>query len=585
MLENIFTFALFFLPGTFFCYILFPKTDLVKRVVFSMLLAVSLSGLLGIILYYFGQFSSINMVLGLLILSIIFALFLTCKKKEFQTYVNKDIGFITLLSLIGSLAKLYFFNSISNISDAYGYAFNFVGKKVPDLGFYTGMATDRASYIGLNVIKNIQDIFLTHNTFILYFLITFLFLGLIYIVFLEYRENRVLALAAVALMSFGPIELFHNLISPSGHSLSYISLLPFFLYFKSKDKNLFWVCLLIALTMMFTYYTTTIIMIIASCGFICAMGIKKIYHGKIEMRKLFGFLCIIVVLTGYVYIGTGLWNYSFGRLTDDSSFNTSLNLVSSSIGESVANNTHSNFYKNPSILGLSAIRWQALFFFVCGLTFVWYICKLLSQRKYEEFLTEYTIDLLLCLIPVVLVSLAFFFLYLPARIFDYFAFFGLLVLCIHKKYYRAFLIFSVSFILITSLFVARDTKVFFDLSPQESQGAMWVSKHLEGRIFTDMVFANQLIGQKYYNVTGTDDNNILVSSIFYQNNKDVFIQAIAQLKDNNISYIAITKRMKNNYVLMVNYPQRAIDTLTFFDYLPKVFDNGDVEIYSTAISL
>jgi hypothetical protein len=106
---------------------------------------------------------------------------------------------------------------------------------------------------------------------------------------------------------------------------------------------------------------------------------------------------------------------------------------------------------------------------------------------------------------------------------------------------------------------------------------------LKGKIFSDIFFANQLISNGYYNVTGADDNDILVYSLFYQSNPSIFLDAIKTLDiDLNVDYIALTKRMQEQYILMVNFPQKPlINRELYEENLIKVYNNGDVKVYKT----
>jgi len=144
-----------FLSGILLCYILFPKTDLIKRIVYSITLTIPISYLLGIFLRIINRLNKQNMLIFLTSLNLFFALILILKFKnrKYKTKFNKDIFYILIFSLLGSFWKFWFLKSIKNPSDAYGYAFNFIGKEIPNLGFYTGMAVDKSKYFGLKAIS------------------------------------------------------------------------------------------------------------------------------------------------------------------------------------------------------------------------------------------------------------------------------------------------------------------------------------------------------------------------------------------------------------------------------------------------
>lgn len=608
ILSTFFGFVFFLLPGLLLCYLLFPRTDLVKRLVYSLTLSVSVSLIAGIFLYFLNLFSFMNLILVLTIFSI-FTLFLmiilellsveSCRK--YATSFNKDIFYLLLFSIAGSLWRKKFFDSIPNKTDSYSYAFHFVGGNVPNLGYYTGMASDRVGYIGTKILGAIFQFFSLTSDYLQAFIITFLFLGFIYIVFRKYRADRKMAYLGVALMAFGPIELFYLTASACGHPLAYISLFPLFLFFKSKDNNLFWVSLLLAIAMMFTYYTASITMLLASVSFAFALFLKYfIYRGTIlgglkeslKSRKFWGFICIALILALFVYLGSAMGDYSLGRAGDNTDNQQAIKTIENQfLGEAsdsqimLASTSGDNSklltsiptnYKDPSILGFSAIRWQIIFFFLCGLTFIAYLI-------FKKNFSDENLDLLLCLVPVLVISYGFFHVNLAARIFDYFAFFGLLVLRTPAKTFKIFFVLSLIFIVITGFGVAHDKKVFFELSDAEINGATEISNNFTGKIFADQPFANQLIMNGYYQVTGASDKDWLVKALFYQNNRFTFRDAIKRLNNSGVSYIAITQRMQNHYVLMVNYPQKAIVNFELYEkYLDKIYDNGDVRIYSTS---
>jgi len=128
--------------------------------------------------------------------------------------------------------------------------------------------------------------------------------------------------------------------------------------------------------------------------------------------------------------------------------------------------------------------------------------------------------------------------------------------------------------------MAEAKRVFFETSDKEIEGAREISDFLEGKIFSDMFFANQLISNGHFNVTGTDDNDQLVYNLFYQNDSSVFLDAIEFLDDSGVDYIALTKRMENQYILMVNFPQKPLIAIELYEEnLIKVYDNRDVKVY------
>jgi len=502
---------LFFLPGVLLSYIIYPKTEIIRRVTYSIVLAAPISVLVGILLNALGALTAINMIMALVFLNVSFLLIILNSNQRCGTQANTDIFYLSFFSIIGTVWRLAFLNSIKNLESPYTYAGKFTST-IPNLGFYTGMVVDHARFIGMHIFNRISDFLFIEGflDFFGIFLITFLFLGLIYLILCEYR-SRQLAFMGVALMALGPVELFYTTTSYFGHAFSYLALLSLFLLFKSKDNNYVIIPLLLSLAMIFTYFTSSLVNLFASIGFIIALFVKQLIKNR-NFRKTFGifknrkmgyFLLISIISISFVF---GSFAYDeFGVKTSSNS-----NLVTKHII------THPLvMYEDPTFLGLSAIRWQMLFFFLCGSTFIFYSIRTALNKKRPS---KNDLDLLLCLIPVSIVSFMFFYANYPTRAFNYFAFFGLLVLKIPKKYMRLFFVLSFAFLLVTGFFVTRDKRVFFENSDKEIEGALWISKSLHGKVFSDQPFVNKLVLNGYYNVTGANDDDVIVHNLFYQSN-------------------------------------------------------------------
>lgn len=413
MLQNVFQqFILmpaFFIPGFLLSLILFPKTDIIKRTTYSIVLSSSIGILTGAFLYSLNTLNETSILSIYIILIASLYLPISKHKSTYQTYFNKDFFYLLFFSTIGLTWRAWFCQSVSNPSDAYGYAFKFIGKMVPHLGFYTGMAADKSSYIGMKASNIIFSSFSLNNGFIQSFLMIFILLGFIYIIFNSFR-NKALSYLGVALMALSPIELFHMTNAIHGHSLSYITLFPLLLLFKNEKKGHFWLSLLLSAAMLVTYYTASVVMLLASIGFIAAIILndwikdKHLFppiHKCLKNKTIWSFAVISLVLFLHIHFLSQMSVYSYGRLKD--------------LSDMPAISTISTIYQNPSFWGLSAIRWQMTFFFLCGLSF---ILQLIHKRKFSK---ENT-DLLLCLIPIGIISYGFIHVNLPTRIFNYFAF-------------------------------------------------------------------------------------------------------------------------------------------------------------------
>ncbi len=77
------------------------------------------------------------------------------------------------------------------------------------------------------------------------------------------------------------------------------------------------------------------------------------------------------------------------------------------------------------------------------------------------------------------------------------------------------------------------------------------------------------------------DKDPVVHKLFYQNNCSVFLGALSYLRTNlNVDYIVITKRMREQYILMLDFPQKHLINIGLYeDYLIKIYDNNAVSIY------
>lgn len=615
----------FLCPGILLSFVLFPNVGIIKRTAYSIFLAISANGLIAVGLHLYGvsEASWPSSLIGCSILVSLICLGYLVKSKKRQLTVQidlktkfadaakarnsfsslKDLLYIFICSIIGTLWKVYFLSSISNISDPYSYAFKFVGKSVPDLGFYTGTAMDRIDFIGLLGLRKIEFLLIGYTQFLQSFVITFLYLLLIYVLCREFRRERWVAIAGVLFMMLGPIEIFHAVTSISGHSLGYIALFPLFLLFKSKPdeiRGLSVMTALFAVLMIFTYSTPCIVMALASGCLAIALLIKRyVLQKNIKNTKVktWVFALLAIILAGSAFFGTAIFRRpsavtAASALTSASENSTKMRSVDSeqtagSI-ENIANLSlvfkNETKYSDPLFLGISSIGWQIIAFFVCGLTFVWFLIREIRKKRGLKHVDDQELDIALCILPVFVISMAFLYVNLPARIFDYFAFFGIIALYIPVRGRNFIVAAFFIFLAITGVVAMKDKKVFFDMSPSESAGAQWVKDNLgtadtSGVIFTDMVFANQLIAHEYFAVTGADDDSELTFNLFYSNDKTKFEQGRETLSRKNISYIALTKRMREQYVLMLNYPQKGITNTVFFETLPPVYSNGDVLIY------
>ena len=560
---------LFLLPGVLLSYILFSRTDIIKRIVYTLTLSVSILIISKVFLSIL-QVSSIWWGALFWVLLNVLLIFALIRKKGYKTYGNRDIWYLLLFSLAGALWRIRFLVSTKNFGDAYTYSSIFPRGEIPDLGFYTGMAIDHSNYVW-NASNSFFEL-LNLNQTVSIFLITFLYLGFIYLIFKKYTNTK-MAYIGVALMALGPIEIFHSTLGLVGQPLSYIALFSLFLLFTSEKEDvqrIFFVTVLISIAMSFIYYTATVVIILASAGFIISLAAKELIvtrklgatlKNSFKNRKILAFILVLFITLLSLFMLTEMGKYSVQKAKDAT--------VQSIEKDSFLQKAGINEYKDPAFLGISAIRWQSLFFFLSGMTLIIY---LIIKRDILE-----NVDLFVSLIPVAIVSFGFYYVNMPARIFDYFAFFGLLSLKIPKKYLKVFFVLSLIFILITSFQIFEDKKIFFENSDGEIESAEWIKDNLQGRLFSDQSFLNHVIQKGYYNVTGISDKDPRVQQFFYQHNHSVLLNATNKL---DVDYIAITKRMSEKYILMLDLAQKPlINNELYENNLEKIYDNSDVRIY------
>jgi len=585
--------TLFFLPGTLLSYIIFQKCDNIERAAFALTLSVCFATLTSLILNYFGWLL-LSVIIGTWIFSsIVLLLIIKIKDIQNQTVFNQDIIYIGIFTLIGGLWRLFFRIPIKNHSGAYKYAFK-NWNNIPDLEFYTGMVIDHSHYLGTTTTGFVYNALSINNKTISIFLITFLFLSYIYLIFREYRGTS-MAKLGVGLMALGPIEIFHTTLSITGHPFSYIALFVTFLYFKSEKRGLNWLLALSVISMLLSYYTASMIMLLSSIGFVAALLLKEVIRSPrsrnnilfaFTQKKVLVFIILFALSMVHITYFSKMSKFISARLPSiekielkqpfpTSKVPTQKKTQLLKISRKLLPSTNQTYWlKDPTFLGLSSIGWQSLFFLLCGLTFIIHI--LLSKVHFLN-----NIGLAAALIPVSIVSAAFMYANYPARIFDYFAFFGLLVLSIPKKYMKMFTVLSFIFIYYTSYNVMTERRMYFHNSDKVVGGAIWAKKNLKGKIFSDQTFVNSLILNDYTQVSGEGDQSPVVYSLFYQKDPETFRKGINfLLSQKGVAYIATTKKMRKNYILMLDRPQKPLINQSLYDnLLMKIYDNNDVKIY------
>jgi hypothetical protein len=111
----------------------------------------------------------------------------------------------------------------------------------------------------------------------------------------------------------------------------------------------------------------------------------------------------------------------------------------------------------------------------------------------------------------------------------------------------------------------------------EIEAAKWIKENIQGIVFTDQHFANILILQGFYNVQGISDGDRRNFILYHQDNPEEIKEA---LKNLGVDYIAITKRMREIYILSLNFPQIKMSNAKIYEgNFLKVYDNNDVRVY------
>jgi hypothetical protein len=570
---------LFFLPGFLLCLIIFKKIDFIERVAYSIIFAISISTIIGVLLWFLRLLKLSYIIISVLILIAILLIVVFYKKNFRLEKPNYFFYLILLFSFVGALFRILIRLKVKNWQSIYSYVGHLASKSVlegaviPDLGFYTGIVNDHAHYIGGHIDNFIFQNLLFVNDYFVIFLGVLVYLCFIYIVINKFTQNKKLAFLGIILFSFGPIEIWHNTYSING-AFAYILLISLFIFFKSKNLKYFWLVFMVSLTMMLRYYTASMVAIVISLGFIFSLflkeikfSVKKTIFNLFSNKKLHLFILIFLLVGSYTLFFSHMGRYTTKNIQAIPNIieQDEIGVETTTISQS-----KKNFKEKARIFGLPLISWQDLFFIFCGISFVMYFY--LSKK-----LTSYDKDIAYAMIPAVMLAFAFLVVHMPERAFSYLAFFGIISLKLPKKLFIVFSLIIILFIGITTTVIAHQHMRFFSVSDGEIKAAEWVSLNLEGVIFSDQIFIGELIKNGYYDINGFDDNDKRSYYIYYNNDIN---QSIISLKSLNASYIAISKRMKDDYLISLNFAQQPMENEQMYeDNFIKVYDNGDVRIY------
>lgn len=611
IIKIITSLIIFSLPGIFLSYRLFPKCNIAERIAYTLVISFSVKAILNFLISFVGINSAITCILWMLITGV-FVYFLFKKWGFYQTIFDRDSLYIFLLSFVGLGLKLWFYLPMEKFGECYGYASKFTRGMVPDLGFYTGMALDHSYYI----LKQSNGFlsFITPNIYPGMFLSVFIYLSFIYILFKQYNKNNII-MWAVAIFATVPIEFFKR-VTIDQAILSFIFTVCLFISFKTKDKNFLKLLFIMCPAICFTSYSATITILALCAGFIMALAVKIAFQNKnfiktikevTKDKKLWTYIGLFAIslvsllmlskmflFTTERILDTSFVKYAFnnGLIKETISMNDNPLEIDREVGSDILNNPEItkefslqntvNSYQSPRYFGLSVMGWQSLFFLLCGLSFVLYVSRSIFRKKV---LIEDDKDILYCIIPAALLGLLFAYVNYPARIFVYLSFFSILSIKISNKWVRPFFFISFFLLLLSTTIIIQEQRMFSNQPNGEISAATEIKNTLNGIIFSDQCFVNQLVLHDYYQVTGTNDKNPILNSLFYTPNRDDFLKAINKINSSDIPYIAITKRMEEKFILMVDFQIKPIyNEKLWEENLEKVYDNGYVRVFSTKIN-
>lgn len=222
--------------------------------------------------------------------------------------------------------------------------------------------------------------------------------------------------------------------------------------------------------------------------------------------------------------------------------------------------------------GLSLIRFEGILLLLCGLTFALHLLR--NKADHNDRMVA------LSLLPVAIVSAGFVYARTPARIFDYFGFTAFMACRIPRKYAIYAGVFLTA-VLAMSISARNQDNAFLHPSTGEKEAASWIINNLNGTVYTDQMLASRIIMEDYYKVQSMLDNDPRNVPVYYSHDPDESLKA---LKSRWADYIAISRRMREDYILNLNVPQaHMINGDMYEKYYVKVYDNGDVRIYKVQL--
>ena len=290
---------LFFIPGILIELILFKKNSILKRIVFSIAIASSISVFIGLLLALLKILFFKNIFIAYLSASIILLIILKIQKTKIKTDYSPELKYLLLFSLIGSIWRLFLIAKNNNFGDAYSYASYLIHKgivssgslfiEIPNLNFYTGMVGGHYSFLGSTLSGIVLETLSFSNNYISIFLGTLMFIGFAYLAIFSLTKRYDLSIGGALILSLGPVELWHSTIGFIGHPLSYIAVFSLFILFSENKFQYFILSLIICSALILSQYTGAMAIIILSIGFIISSVIES---RKLINKKIIFYLII-----------------------------------------------------------------------------------------------------------------------------------------------------------------------------------------------------------------------------------------------------------------------------------------------------
>jgi hypothetical protein len=593
--EKIFGSLLFFLPGFQASYFLFPRTTFTARLTFSVILSFFSALILGLLLNRFALLWPREIFLTLGTANLILLIVLLRKQKNLHCRTDppdRFCGLLFILVLLGVAARLFFLGHIQHFGDGITSHIDYILAKniltggtthfrIPFIYFYNGMLLDRINFVGDAILIRVFSVLSFEHAAWKSFLTLWMICGLGFLVAEAFTGSNWWALWGSAILAIGPMEIFHTTIDFSTPLPAYLALMALFLFYRKSERGNFYLALFLCIQLMFSYYSGALVMIISSLGFILAIIIRyhidhkgqtqktyKLFLQIIKQKQILSFLLIITILSVYLFV------FSSKKISIFTKRNVRTLVRRAIVSKQYSGSTNiprpiQPYKSRIRFLDLPVITWQDLFFvlLLASFWFDFYKKRGRSDR-----------DVAYAFIPTVMQSLCLFGINMPERILSYLAFFAILSARVSPRVFKPFMIASLAALIPTTALVAAERIQFFHNSEGEIAAARWVKGHLKHFILGDERFMSLLVENGYYEVMGLPDSSPYIPLLFSSQNPVVAKQIFANLKT---FYFASTKRMREQYLLFLNFPQEPMTNIAMYEeYFLKIFDNGDVKIFN-----